>query len=159
MFPHEHIQTAEDRSWTLRLVEAISTAETENLDAIKTSLIALSDPRSFAPLTAMALDTNNLPAVRQAAIDVLLSQVTTEAPEERKKWWQTGDEIIKHYAAAKFERTEIDIIETILAEPESPYFADALTALENTQSEEVKYQQVLIEALKHADPDVRLNAA
>ncbi|MFN8550278.1 MAG: HEAT repeat domain-containing protein [Candidatus Obscuribacterales bacterium] len=159
MFPHEHIQTTEDRSWTLRLVEAISTAETKNLEAIKTSLIALSDPRSFEPLTAMVLDTHNLPAVREATIEILLSQVTNESQYERTKWWHTGDEILKHYAAAKFERTEIDLIETILTEPESPYFADAISAIENTQSEEVKYQQVLIEALKHADADVRLNAA
>ncbi|HEY9773152.1 MAG TPA: HEAT repeat domain-containing protein [Planktothrix sp.] len=159
MFPHEHIQETEDRSWTFRLIDALASCESGDFAEIKKSLIHLSDPRSIEPLTSLLLNRDNPAAIRQAAGDVLCSQITPESSEERLQWWHAGDPILKHYAVLSFERTELDLIEKLLAEPESVYFADAIKTIETTQSEEIRYQRILIDALKHRDAAVRLNAA
>lgn len=159
MFPHDHIRKTQDRSWTSSLIDALKTVNTEEITEIVASLTALEDPHSVAPLTALLLNIDNPSIVRQAASDALYAQNTAETHDERIKWWHTGDEIIKRYSLSKFERTELDLIETLLSDPSSIYYADAIAALENTQCEEVRYQRVLIKALNHEVAEVRLNAA
>lgn len=158
-FPHDYIQETEDRSWTLRLLDAvIKSEEGDDLEDVFDSLSVLDDYRVLEPLTRILVDRSAPAYLREAASEILHSCNTNDTEEERRSWWSSGDTILMRHAVIMAERTETDLIEMIANNPEHEFYIDAIDKL-SVRFTEPKFQRLKIKALSNPDKEIQYIAA
>lgn len=116
MIPFEHIKETEDRSWSLKLVQEISEGKLEDIDQIVCALSWLDDHRAVTPLTELVEDEHRPVAIRDAASRAVATCNTLDTAQKRASWWASGDNVLMRHAVRMAERTEADLLETILRE-------------------------------------------
>lgn len=158
--PHDEICEHGDRSWTMRLLEALKDpklAEKER-DEVVSSLEAIDDPRSIEPLTTLLTDTLIAPEIREAAGSVLIGLGRLPDRDTLVQWWHQGDEVLRHTALSGFDVENAEIVFPIASDPDHPYYLDAISTL-GFGFEMPEYQELNIKALSHHNPQVRKTAA
>lgn len=158
--PYDEICKNGDRSWTMRLLEALKDPELseEDRDETVNALQMLDDPRCIEPLTSLLVDTTNAAAIREAAGDVLgwIGQLPDN--DTLVKWWTDGDDVLRDLALWQFDTKNSDIVIPIASDPDHPYHLTAINTL-RFGFEMPEHQELSIRALSHPDPRVRKAAA
>lgn len=161
MIPFEDIKIAEDRSWTLRLVQLLIAGDAPERDEIVETLSELQDDRIAPILTPIVMDTT-LPAdLRDAASIVASNQYTNEDTATRLSWWQSGDEILQRHAircAEEIEEEE-EFVYKLASDPNDPFYKTAIQKLEYLCRDEERYLRLSSTALSDPDPQIRQQAA
>jgi len=67
--------------------------------------------------------------LRTAASDALYGCTTSDTPEQRIEWWQSGDKILMRHAVRMAEREETELIERMLVIPHMSFFWMRLESL------------------------------
>ncbi|WP_437579639.1 HEAT repeat domain-containing protein [Sorangium sp. So ce887] len=158
--PHEEIQSAEDRSWTERLLGWLVLPElpAAERDEIATTLERVEDPRAEARLTCI-VEARELPeAAREAAGAILRSAGNPPGGARLRAIWAGGDALLRRHAMLLMGRAEADIVEPVARDPAHPLHKEAIEALAFDFSEP-RFQALKIAALEHPDADVRKVAA
>lgn len=159
MIPHEEIRERLDRSWSLRLLDAVLRSRPEdNLEEIATTLAALDDPRVVSPLLQVLEDSSQPDYLRVFASDVLGTICTGCLEVDRRRWWHSSDRILRRHAIIEARRSEIDILIPVASEPKHEFHLDAIHSLQFGFIEP-EHQRLSIKALSHPNPGVRLGAA
>ncbi len=159
MFPYEQIKQDRDRSWSLKLLSALSTTtDDDERDEIAEALSSLDDPRTHEPLTAILENRSLSEELRTAASDALNYCEPGDTEMIRRAWWHSGDPILMRHAIRRADRTERDLLELVAGDPEHPFYIDGIRQIE-CEFSEVRFQQFKINALSHSDEDVREAAA
>lgn len=160
--PHEQVCEAEDRSWTLALLDVVGSASASASDAERDeavgTLCCLEDHRSIGPLTAMLEDAELPASIREAAAQVLVGFDLSTTGQRRRRWWESGDPVKMEHALRLMERSEADIIVAVAGDDRHPLQRVALVGMA-FGFDESEHQAVKIQALDHPDPDVRDAAA
>lgn len=156
---HKSIRLSEDRSWTLPLLQMFlkSSAE-DNVEEIVKTLTVLDDYRILAPLTKVMEDLGAPEYLRAGASEILSGCTTSENATTRRIWWNSQDPILMRHAVLVAERTETDIIEEIVKDPQHEFYIDAIEIISHW-FEEPRFQQYKIVALSDLRADVRRSAA
>src|SRR3954452_3273345 len=100
MIPYDQITTTADWRWTAHLMERLVAPDLpeDEIDDLVGVLQALSDPRSFGPLEAIACDTERPAPIRHAAGSALrgLHHVALDVPADKlRRWWLEGDAVLR----------------------------------------------------------------
>ncbi|MGK3965084.1 HEAT repeat domain-containing protein [Sorangium sp. So ce118] len=158
--PHEYIRSAEDRSWTARLLGWLALPElpAAERDEIATTLERLDDPRAEAPLTRILEARDVVDAAREAAGMVLRSTGNSPSGARLRVAWAEGDALLRRHALLLMGRAEADIVEPVARNPAHPLHREAIEAMAFDFSEP-RFQAPKIAALAHPDPGVRKVAA
>jgi hypothetical protein len=125
------------------------------VDSICNTLAQITDPRSIAPLLAMAEHSGR--EHRQYVVHALGAAGWIEA-ETAHRWYTDGDPELQGYAVRHLWQPDQEVLRSILADPTHIWFANAVDAL-NFGFEEPHWQQIKSAALTHPNPDVRRTAA
>ncbi len=158
--PHEEIRERGDRSWSMRLVEElVATRDEDVVIEICKTMEELDDYRMEKPLFEIVLNEANDDFVRRAAIRGLCVSPTSESEAQRRTWWHSGDEVLRELAANLFDRTEDDLLLEILLNPSHPLYPDAISQISFGGYQEFLFQKILVDALTHALPELREDAA
>lgn len=157
MIPFEDIRRLKDRSWSIPLAELVERGQIEDKDEICQTIAALEDPRIPTRLLRVLEDINHPAAAREVAADALNECANVDTAEQRRAWWQSGDFLLMRHAIRMAERTETDLLMSVLADPSSLFYVDALSVIQ--WWEEPRFQQILMGALRHVNPVVRETAA
>ncbi len=158
--PHNEICIDGDRSWTMRLLEALKDpgiSEEERDEAVG-ALQVVDDPRCIEPLTNLLEDTSLAVKIREAAGAVLWWMGRLPDNDTLVRWWNLGDEILRHRAFWGFDYENSDIVVPIASDPDHPYHLDAIEAM-RFDFEMPEHQELKIKALSHHNPRVRKAAA
>ncbi|XXX80247.1 hypothetical protein WMF30_15885 [Sorangium sp. So ce134] len=158
--PHEEIRSAEDRSWTDRLLgwlvlPDLPEAEREE---IATTLERVEDPRAAARL-ARIVEARELPeAAREAAGVILRSAGNPPGGAWLRAAWAEGDTVLRRHALLFMGRAEADLVEPVARDPAHPLHKEAIEAIALGFSEP-RFQALKIAALGHPEAGVRKVAA
>src|ERR1700691_3047956 len=123
--PHDEIRRSEDRSWSFRLVAAITSSDpSADLGELVHTLQVLDDPRVIAPLMHVLEDLDVGEPIRTAAADALYGCTTAETPQQIQDWWASGDQILMRQAVRESERSSSNLIEQIANDPSHSFHID-----------------------------------
>lgn len=158
--PHDQVRKAEDRGWTLALLDEVRSASVSEADrgTAFDTLAWLEDYRSIAPLTEMVEDVGLGDSVREAASRVLRGFDDSTTSESRRAWWGSGDPVKMAHALGLMDRSEADVIVAIAGDDHHPLQPLALAVMA-FGFDEAEYQPVKIRALVHPAAAVREAAA
>lgn len=145
--PFDLIKETEDRSWSLRLVEALACGAESNRGSIVEALSKVADRRTEQPLLALVLDPRKPSGVRKAASDVLFRIGSYETTEERAQWWASNDPVIVRHALLMTEPADAARVKTVAADPLHSLYHEAVRAMEFWEPPE--FQRLVMRALDH----------
>ncbi len=157
---HEMARSVRDRSVGPELMRQLANPGLggDQRDEVEHTLAVIDDPRSLVQLYALADSNEADPVVRRSALEVLIRSSSHPTGDELRRWWASGDLDRMGAALPLMERSEADVVESVLNNPNHPLLARALLALD-FGFEEPHWQQRKIGFLSHSDPDVRQAAA
>lgn len=159
MIPHEEIRAKHDRSWSFKLLDALLHSRSEeDIGEIIETFAVLDDPRVVPPMVRLLEDASQPEYLREFVSDVL-GQMCTGSPEaDRRRWWSSGDRILRRHAIIEAHTSEADILIPVARDPKHEFHLDAIHSLQ-FGFEEQEYQRLSIQALSHPNPGVRMGAA
>ena len=157
---HHRVREDQDRSWTFALLSQIAAAgEPEgNVYEAFGTLAHLEDFRCVGPLTEMVEDVRLPHYVRERASKVVSGFDDITSGDQCRRWWSSGDLLLKAHALRLMERSEADIVTTVAGDDQHPLQALALAAMAFGY-DEAQYQPVKVRALGHKTEAVREAAA
>jgi|GEM_PF-6317597 len=158
--PYAKIVEKRDRSWSLRLLERLLTADIpdEERKTVAYTLTMLEDPRTAAPLFMVLADPTYSDDLRETASEILQSAGHDCSDETRERWWAHGDTILKRHALTTMGAFYSAIVESVASDPQHPLHRDAIDSL--AFDFDLPHQQRLaVQALTHEDAEVRKTAA
>jgi HEAT repeat protein len=162
--PYADIAETADRRWTLRLLARLEEADLsdEEVDDLVEALQAVSDPRSFAILEAVACDAARPARTRRAGGAALrgMLHVALDLPADRlRRWWQEGDAVLSELSLRFMDGVRCpDIVLKVAADATHPLQAEALGRME-WWFDRPEHEAVKIAGLDHPDSRVRAAAA
>ncbi len=156
----ESIREQGDRSYSLRLLAALQDPSLEADDAhhVVRTLIELDDPRCLLTLRVIAEDTAADAGVRERALEVLGQSLAHPVGDDLREWWKSGDPALMGAALPLMDRSEADILVTVLDDPSSPWKVEGLCAIA-FGFQEPEWQERKVRFLNDRDPQVRAAAA
>jgi hypothetical protein len=158
--PYDKMVEKRDRSWSLRLLERLLTADIpeEERSTIAYTLTELDDPRIMPRLLGIMVDSTHPNELREVASSILLpwGYVTDDATLDR--WWSSDDLILQRHALRRMGIEHTAIVESVAADPKHPFYKDVIDLM-YSDFELPRHQQVVIQALAHEDAEVRKAAA
>lgn len=116
------------------------------------------DYRSIPRLTAMVFDATLPESTRDTASRVLAGFDDTTTGEQHRTWWASADPVVRRHALRFMTRAEADIVVAVASDDAHPWQALALRRMSFGFCE-AEFVPVLVRALAHEDPKVRLAAA
>lgn len=163
--PHEAIRATEDRSWTGRLVEALSAnasqvgawptaTNTEELGEIGWTLEVLADPRSLGPLARVLEDRDAAPEARERAGAVLRAAVAPQERARQRVFLFSDDPVLQRHALASMDSADAEVMAKIASDDAHPLLAEAISSL-CWGFQAPRFQAMKARALGHARSDVR----
>ncbi len=161
---HEAAREAMDRSVGPALMRQLADPLISDDDRkeVEHTLAVIDDPRSLVPLYALIGVPGELPTtdqvVRRSAITVLTQSANHPTGNDLRRWWVSGDPDLMVAALPLMDRTESDLVQSVLDDPTHSMLPEALLAM-GFGFEEPWWQQQKIEALGHHDAEVRRAAA
>lgn len=156
---HTAIRQSEDRSWTLPLLHNfLESGADDDVEELIGTLQVLDDYRILSPLTSILEDRSAKPHLREGASEILSGCTTAERISDRRNWWNSQDSILMRHAILVAERSEMDIIEEVVNNPEHPFYIDAIEKL-GVRFEEPRFQLLKIRGLSDLRASVRACAA
>lgn len=159
MIPHDEIRERLDRSWSFRLLDTVLTSKPgDDLEDIAKTLAELDDPR-IVPSLLQVLEDLSQPKFLRESVSHVLGTICTESSEiDRRRWWHSGDKVLKKHAIIEARTSESDILVPVASDPEHEFHLDAIHSLQ-FGFVEPEHQRLSIRALSHPNPGVRLGAA
>lgn len=158
MFPHEDIRREGDRTWTNKLLEALGVNDSEKeLENISETIEVLDDFRAEGPLLEI-MERSDLILRRSAASSALVGMNAAVTGDSIRKWWESGDEVLRRHALLSCRQSEADIIIPVASNPLHGLYGAAIAGME-FGFEKPMYQNLMIRALDHASSEVRRDAA
>jgi HEAT repeat protein len=162
VLPYEEIIERGQRRYTAQLLDLLQdpTLDDPARDLVSRCLEFTSDPRSFARLRALFLDTTQTKNIRDAACASLrnMEYGPDFSEEELRSFWVVEDPILQENALRSMGRLCPEIVLTVAQDPTHPLHAQAILRLEHYFELPV-YQALKIKALSHPDATVRQFAA
>jgi hypothetical protein len=164
-FNHEQIREQGLRAYGPALLAALldPALPEDQRDEVEQTVAFLHDPRSLLTLRAVAegnlAHANSVDeAVRRSAVRALGWTTAHPTGSELRAWWASDDPILKLASLPLMDRSEADILATILDDPEHPWLDSALIAID-FGCEEPEWQERKIRHLSHPSAEVRRAAA
>jgi HEAT repeat protein len=159
MIPHAEIRAKHDRSWSFRLLDALlHSRPEEDIGEIIETIAALDDPRLVPPMVRLLEDASQPAHLREFVSEVLGQMCTGCSEADRRRWWSSGDRILRRHAIIEARTSEADILIPIARDPSHEFHLDAINSL-LFGFEEPEQQRLSIQALSHPNPGVRMAAA
>jgi hypothetical protein len=120
-----------DRSACFALLEQVAgpAVSEDDCGQVAYALEMLADPRSVAGLVVLGEDRSRPADVRWAALEVLTRSGLCPEGEALRRWWQSGDELLRERALIEAERAEADIVGPVARDPAHPLHAAAIRDL------------------------------
>jgi HEAT repeat protein len=149
-----------DRSHTLEVLRKLcaSSISASGAHELCSVLIDLDDPRSVIPLLAAVEDPSSGEIVREEIMRALHSFSFDVDRDAVRRWFGSGDPILRTGAVRLFRRSEADLVREVLRDPTDPALVAALQAV-GFGFEEPYWQNDKISFLRHCDASVRASAA
>jgi HEAT repeat protein len=159
MLPYKDIQENPERKWHRQLLDRLIAPEVgeDELYNVADCLERLNDYRTVQPLLGVVLDDRFANPVRERAIYVLANITDAIPPLLYRTWFTSSDRILQDAAFTLADWTDTDLILPIANDPAHPRHRDAIGKLE--WFERPEYQKIVINALRHPDPEVRERSA
>jgi hypothetical protein len=157
---HEAARAVMDRSVSPQLMQQLgdpNLSETDR-DEVEHTLAVIDDPRCLVVLHAMVDGEQTNGVVRKSALEVLARMTSHPTGDDLRRWWSSGDLDLMGAALPLMERTEADLVQSVLDDPDHPLLSRALLALD-FGFEEPWWQQRKMALLSHPEADVRRAAA
>jgi hypothetical protein len=116
----------------------------------------LDDPRCLLPLLAKSEDSAADPVIRERALTVLSQSLMHPTGTDLRRWWASGDPLLKKAALSLMTRSESDIVAAALEDDQ--WAAVALSSI-TFGFQEPEWQQRKVDRLNSTDPETVVAAA